>query len=81
MITAGALVPQFLRNDHLTSPSDRVEAPCTHAQMIRYLDSAGQLLVEVFRYLRPDGTLGGSGRPDPKRLRLGSAIPALAIHA
>jgi len=42
--------------------------------MIRYLDTLGDPVVEVFQYLRSDGTLGASGRPDPKRLWLQAEI-------
>jgi hypothetical protein len=42
--------------------------------MIRYYDSHGQWLVEVHQYLRPDNTIGASGKAEPKRLRLGRDI-------
>ena len=35
---------------------------------IAYLDSSGHRVAVVHQYLRKDGTLGGSGRPDPKKL-------------
>jgi hypothetical protein len=41
---------------------------CTRSQLISYLDDAGQEVARVHQYLQPDGTLGASGRPDPKRL-------------
>jgi len=31
-------------------------------------------MVEIHRYLQPDGTLGASGRPDPKRVNMGDVI-------
>lgn len=75
-ISTGLLRPEYLRNKHLTP--DRTEELglpyCTHAQMIRYRDQEGRPVVEVFQYLRPDGSLGASGLPDPKRLWLGSAV-------
>jgi len=36
--------------------------------MVAYLDAGGQRIALVHQYLRPDGTIGGSGRPDPKEL-------------
>lgn len=36
--------------------------------MIEYLDTAGNRVALVHRYLRPDGTLGASGKEDPKAL-------------
>ncbi len=40
------------------------------SQMVWYLGPDGQKLVLVHQYLLPDGTIGGSGRPDPKRMIL-----------
>ena len=67
-ITQGALSLEYLRNDHLKAPDAKGNQPCTRRQMIRYLDAQGNPVVEVFQYLRRDGSLGASGRPDPKRL-------------
>lgn len=44
------------------------EPHCTRSQMISYRDSSGNEVARVHQYLRADGTLGASGRPDPKRL-------------
>lgn len=44
------------------------EPYCTRSQIIDYWDSHGEKIAEVHRYLRPDGTIGGSGLPDPKVL-------------
>ena len=68
MIAEGRLRAQFLPNTHLDHPDKRGNPRCTFRQMIRYVDAEGDPVVEVFQYMRPDGTLGGSGRPDPKRL-------------
>lgn len=70
-ITSGLLIPEYLRNDHLKHPEERGLPYCTRAQMIRYLDFSGQQVAEVFQYKRPDGNLGASGLPDPKRLWIG----------
>jgi len=74
MIANGVLTPTFLRNAHLKEPQKAGEPLCTHGQLIRYRDQTGQWVVEVFQYLRPDNTIGGSGRPDPKRLRIGNTV-------
>ena len=76
MIAHGQLVPKCLRNGHLKGPEKRKypEPYCTRSQTIRYCDSNGQWVVEVHQYLRPDGTLGASGKPDPKRLRVGNTV-------
>ena len=44
------------------------EPHCTHSQMLSYRDTSGSEIARVHQYLRPDGTVGASGRPDPKRL-------------
>ena len=44
------------------------EPYCTRSQMIAYLDQAGNEVARVNQYLRPDGAIGASGQPDPKRL-------------
>jgi hypothetical protein len=73
-MSSGQLRPMPLRDAHLTQPERRGEPWCTQGQMVRYVDADGQWLVEVFQYARPDGTIGASGMPDPKRLRVGSTI-------
>ena len=74
MIASGRLVATLLRHRHLQHPEQKNEPYCTHAQMIRYSTQNGQWVVEVFQYLRPDGSIGASGRPDPKRLRIGRTV-------
>ncbi len=47
------------------------EPYCTESQQISYIDrQSGQELARAHRYLRPNGTLGASGLPDPKRVFL-----------
>jgi len=74
MIADGRLTPSYLMNKPVKSPVSMEEPPGTHKQYIRYLDEQGEWVVEVFQYLRPDGTLGGNGKPDPKRIRMGNTI-------
>ena len=81
MIAKGQLTPKLLRNAHLKKPEDRGEPYCTHSQMIRYSDKTGHWVVEVHQYFRPDKTIGGSGRPDPKRLRIGNTVFTTEIQA
>ena len=74
LIEGGNLIAQYKRNDHLQRPETVGEQWCTRGQMVRYTDEQGLWMVEVFQYLRPDGSLGASGRPDPKRMRVGNEI-------
>ena len=47
---------------------------CTRSQIVRYFDRDGHLIAVVHQIRRPDGSLAGSGKPDPKYLRLESEI-------
>ena len=54
----------------LPSPNAN-QPPGTVSQMVEYWDTEEGRLVKratVHRYLRPDGSLGGSGLPDPKQV-------------
>jgi hypothetical protein len=42
--------------------------------MISYMDITGADIARGHQYLRPDGRLGRSGKPDPKRLFSGGRI-------
>jgi hypothetical protein len=45
------------------------EPPGTVSQIIRYIDrKTGRSVAIAHRYLHPDGSIGASGRPDPKRV-------------
>src|SRR2546423_15028217 len=69
---------QCLRQDrHPTSPV-APEPYCTRSQLVSYLDADEvEEIARVFHYLRADGTIGASGRPDPKRLFVNGVVYAL----
>jgi len=50
------------------------EPYCTRSQLISYVDTGGTEVARVHQYVRPDGTIGASGRPDPKRLLEGGIL-------
>jgi hypothetical protein len=51
------------------SPSISSYQPAgTKSQVVAYKDDKEKQVAIIHRYLRPDGTLGGGGRPDPKKL-------------
>ena len=62
------LLLEKLDSEGHPSPKQSGEPPCTRSQIIAYLDSSGHRVAVVHQYLRKDGNLGGSGRPDPKKL-------------
>jgi hypothetical protein len=74
-LLAGELHASIRDDNHLNrARAANLRAPyCTRSQMVAYLDQ-GQLAAMVHQYLQPDGTLGGSGQPDPKWLRVGNDI-------
>lgn len=70
-IERGELIETVRTQRHPTRPLAR-EPHCTWSQLVEYRDVVDRQLVRVavtHRYLRPDGTIGLSGRPDPKQVR------------
>ena len=76
MIKRGELTLKLIRESEIKDPEKRryPEPPGTLSQTIQYKDKRGRLILVVHQYKRPDGTLGASGKPDPKRLRIGNII-------
>ena len=62
-------------DNHLTRGKARSAGQpyCTRSQFVRYFDEDG-LVAAMHQYRRRDGTLGASGMPDPKYLRLEDRI-------
>jgi hypothetical protein len=50
------------------SPTKSGEPFCTRSQMLAYMNTSGHRMALVHQYLRPDGTIGASGQPDPKKM-------------
>lgn len=78
-VKSGQVIAFLKRNSHLSSPPEG-EPYCTHSQIIYYYTQSGHLLsllAVAHQYLRPDATIGGSGKPDPKRLYLPDKILAV----
>ena len=40
----------------------------SQTQMISYREKSGLEIARAYRFLLPDGSIGASGKPDPKRL-------------
>ena len=74
LIEAGLLEPTLQEDRHLEHPERLHEEFCTRHQWKRYVDADGEIIVETSNFLRPDGSLGASGRPDPKRMRVGDRL-------
>ena len=58
---------QHLIRDREPKPPPHGMPEGTRSQIIAYRQAGTQVAI-VHQYLRPDGTLGASGLPDPKRL-------------
>jgi hypothetical protein len=66
-VEAGEITIQITKSH--AAPPRANQPPGTLSQMIAYRDKKdGTELASAHRYYRPDGTLGGSGKPDPKSL-------------
>ena len=66
-VKSGQLVARLRKNSHREKPPAS-EPVCTWSQILVYYSLDGKPVAIVHQYLRPDGTIGGSGLPDPKRL-------------
>jgi hypothetical protein len=55
-------------DQEVQNPEPTIGPPGTRSQIVTYYTREGTLVAYVHQYLRPDGTLGGSGRPKPKVL-------------
>ena len=47
---------------------------CTESQLVVYYDKNFQEIANAHQYLRQDGSLGASGKPDPKMVVLNEII-------
>lgn len=72
----GELRTALVAESHPSPP--RANLPlCTRSQVVAYLER-GEKVALVHQYLLPDGTLGASGRPDPKRLLIDGQLYIVA---
>ena len=68
----GEFTLEFDRDTHFTRQyaRERNFTYCTRSQVLRYFDSNGNRIAVVHQIRNPDGTIGASGKPDPKYLQL-----------
>jgi hypothetical protein len=59
--------------NELASPKSS-QVPGTRSIVDRYYNEAGQPVMTLHHFLKPDGTLGGSGKMDPKELLVDGTI-------
>ena len=58
------------RITHVGTPNPELNLPPgSESQEVTYVDAnTGDELVRAHRYVLPDGSMGASGKPDPKRI-------------
>jgi hypothetical protein len=64
-VARGDLREDVITDNHPSAPLAN-EPFCTRSQLVEYLTKTGTSVAVIHRYLRTDGTLGLSGKPDPK---------------
>ncbi len=63
--------PSDLVQDSAAAHPSSEQPPRTSSERVVYYDG-GQPVAVAHRFVTPDGTMGGSGRPDPKAVLLGN---------
>ena len=66
-VQRGLLTARIVKEHHPSPPLAFVPY-CTRSQLVSYHEPGGKKVAIVHQYLQPDGTLGASGKPDPKFL-------------
>jgi len=73
-IARGDLVGHVRPKTEHPAPPRAGEPTGTVSHIVVYVDDDGRAVALVHEYLRPDGTIGASGRRDPKWLRDGAQV-------
>ena len=76
-IKKGLLQKKVTKRTLLKNPNKKGEPQGTYSEIIRYREQKTGFYVFVHQYTRPDGSIGASGKPDPKRLKLAGKIFAV----
>ena len=74
LIASGELREGVHNPKHLKHPEESGNPECTFSQYVNYYGRDGTRVVGVHRYMRSDGSLGGSGEEDPKLLLMGDEV-------
>ena len=78
-IRTGKLISRVNRSGH-PSPEKSGQPPCTRSQIVRLYDTTGTRIAVLHQYLRPDGTIGASGEPEPKAVLLEGVLYYVRAH-
>ena len=74
-VLSGELVAMVKWQRH-RNPPPQGEPVCTRSQILVYYDQYGDEIAMVHQYVRRDGSIGASGKPDPKKLFLPNRVIA-----
>lgn len=66
LVAYGVLSEKLIREGPASVQAN--QPPGTKSQIVAYVDEHGKQAALVHQYLKPDGTLGASGKPDPKKV-------------
>lgn len=72
-VQAGVLQECLKDRRHRTKPTANLP-PCTHSEIYEYRDQHGERVAIVHLMRLPDGSIGASGRPDPKLLLVDGVV-------
>jgi|SRR5208282_4126819 len=61
-------------SDQYANPTKTGMPPGTKTQMVEYIDANDNQIALVHQYRLPDGSIGASGKPDPKKLLIGEYL-------
>src|SRR5438874_13754463 len=73
-IGSGELVGHVRRRTERPAPASSGEPRGTLSHVVVYVNAENRGVVVAHEYLRPNGTIGGSGQRDPKWLREGNKV-------
>lgn len=73
-IKKGLLQKKVIQTTPLKNPHEKGEPPGTCSEIILYRERKTGFFAIVHQYTRPDGSIGASGKPDPKRLKIAGKI-------
>lgn len=77
-LQAGNITIEIDFNKHKDPPPNG-EPFCTRSQILYLYERNGDPIAVIHQYIRPDGSIGASGLPDPKRLFLPDRI--MFVHS
>ena len=79
LIRAGDLLLEVKRSGH-PAPERSGLPSCTRSQILRVYDKTYARIAVLHQYLLPNGSIGASGRPEPKALLIDGTLYYVSAH-